>query len=100
MVMRLTASCDPAGATELPSRRSGVRHYQRTERLAGGFAATWHDRFPGGCVTSRLQSTTDIEGKFATEASLVLGFTTRQALRQALEERSHGRLHLDPAGAS
>jgi hypothetical protein len=50
-------------------------------------------------VTSRLQSTTDIEGKFATDASFVLGFTTRQALRQALEERSNGRLHLDPAEA-
>ncbi len=99
VVVRLTAACDPAGATELPSRQTGVRHYERTERLPGRFMATWYDRFPGGCVTSRLQSTTDIEGKFATEASFVLGFATRQALRQALEERSNGRLHLDPAGA-
>jgi hypothetical protein len=38
MVVRLTASCDPAGATELPSRHSGVRHYQRTERLAAASA--------------------------------------------------------------
>jgi tRNA A-37 threonylcarbamoyl transferase component Bud32/membrane-associated phospholipid phosphatase len=99
VVVRLTAACDPAGATELPSRRPGVRHYERTERRSGSFTATWYDRFPGGCVTSRLHSTTDIEGKFATEASFVLGFTTRQALRQALEERSNGRLRLDPAVA-
>jgi hypothetical protein len=49
MVMRLTATCDPAGAAEQTSRHPGVRHYQRTERPAGGgFAATWYDRFPGG----------------------------------------------------
>jgi tRNA A-37 threonylcarbamoyl transferase component Bud32/membrane-associated phospholipid phosphatase len=97
MVVRLTATCDPAGAAELPSPHSGVRHYQRTERLAGGFAATWHDRFPGGCVTSRLRSTADPDGRFATEAPVVLGFVPRQALRQLLDERSGGRLHLDPA---
>jgi hypothetical protein len=99
MVVRLTPTCDPAGATEAPSERPGVRHYERTERLPGRFTATWYDRFAGGCVTSELQSAIDVEGKFTSEASSVLGFTTRQALRQALEERSDGRLHLDPAAA-
>jgi hypothetical protein len=64
---------------------------------AGRYTATWYDRFPGGCVTHRLDSTTDIEGNFAVEAPLVVGFATRQQLRQALDERSNGRLHLDPA---
>jgi membrane-associated phospholipid phosphatase/tRNA A-37 threonylcarbamoyl transferase component Bud32 len=96
VVVRLTPACDPAGATQMPSQRPGVRHYERTERTTDRFAATWYDQFPGGCVTSRLRSTTDIQGKFATQAPLVLGFTTRQALQQALEERSNGRLHLDP----
>jgi tRNA A-37 threonylcarbamoyl transferase component Bud32/membrane-associated phospholipid phosphatase len=99
IVVRLTAACDPAGATEAASVRPDVRRYQRTERLPDSFTATWYDQFPGGCVTYRLHSTTDIEGKFATEAPLVLGFTTRQALQQALDERSDGRLHLDPAAA-
>jgi tRNA A-37 threonylcarbamoyl transferase component Bud32 len=96
MVVRLTATCDPAGATELPSRHPGVRHYQWTDRLAGGFTATWHDRFPGGCVTSRLRSAADPDGRFVAEAPVVLGFVPRQALRQVLDERSSGRLHLDP----
>jgi membrane-associated phospholipid phosphatase/tRNA A-37 threonylcarbamoyl transferase component Bud32 len=98
MVVRLTAACEPAQATELPHSRPGVRHYQHTERLSGSFTATWYDRFPGGCVTSRLHSTSDLQGKFATEAPFILGFTPRQALQQALAERSSGRLHLDPAG--
>jgi hypothetical protein len=96
IVVGLTAACDLDGAAETPSKLPGVRHYQRTERLAGRYTATWYDRFPGGCVTHRLDSTTDIEGKFAVEAPLVLGFATRQELQQALNERSSGRLHLDP----
>jgi hypothetical protein len=96
VVVRLTPACDPARATQMPSHRPGVRHYEQTERTPDRFAATWYDQFPGGCVTYRLRSTTDIEGTFATQAPLVLGFTTRQALQQALEERSNGRLHLDP----
>jgi hypothetical protein len=76
-----------------------VRHYEQTERRTDRFTATWYEQFPGGCVTSRLRSTTDTQGRFATQAPLVLGFTTRQALQHALEERSNGRLHLDPAGS-
>jgi len=97
LVVRLTAACDRAGAVEGPSPVAGVRHYQRTESSAGGgFAATWYDQFPGGCVTSRLRLTTDPNGEFAAQAPAVLGFTTREQLRQALSQRSHGRLQLDP----
>jgi tRNA A-37 threonylcarbamoyl transferase component Bud32/membrane-associated phospholipid phosphatase len=97
MVVRLTPTCDPAGATQMPSQWPGVRHYEQTERRADQFTATWYDQFPGGCVTSRLDSTSDVDGKFATDAPLVLGFATRQALQDALAQRSNGRLHLDPA---
>jgi hypothetical protein len=97
MVVRLTPTCDPAGATQMPSQWPGVRHYEQTERRADQFTATWYDQFPGGCVTFRLDSTSDVDGKFATDAPLVLGFATRQALQDALAQRSNGRLHLDPA---
>jgi tRNA A-37 threonylcarbamoyl transferase component Bud32 len=100
LVARLTAVCDPSGAVEGPTQLAGVRHLQRTESRAGGeFAATWYDQFPGGCVTSRLHLTTDPTGEFAAQAPQVLGFTTRQALQQALSQRSHGRLQLDPEEA-
>jgi hypothetical protein len=76
-----------------------MRHWQRTESSTGGqFSATWYDQFPGGCVTSRLHLTSDPNGEFAAQAPQVLGFTTRAALRQALSERSDGRLRLDPEG--
>jgi hypothetical protein len=97
MVVRLSATCDPAGATEQPSRHAGVRHYQRTARATGSFTETWYDRFPGGCVTSRLRSTADPDGRFATEAPVVLGFVPRQDLERLLAQRSGGRLHLNPS---
>jgi hypothetical protein len=95
LVVRLTASCDPGGAAEGPSQTRGVRHYQGTESRTGEFTVTWYDQFPGGCVTSRLRLTTDPNGEFAAQAPQVLGFTTRAALREALSQRSDGRLQLD-----
>jgi hypothetical protein len=50
-------------------------------------------------VTYRLHSTSDLVGQFANEARSLLGFTTRAALGQALDERSNGRLQLDPGDA-
>src|SRR4029450_3446196 len=65
----------------------------------GAFTATWSDRFPGACVTSRLHLTTDPNGEFAGQAPQVLGFTPRAALEEALSLRSQGRLQLDPGEA-
>jgi membrane-associated phospholipid phosphatase/tRNA A-37 threonylcarbamoyl transferase component Bud32 len=99
VVMRMTAACDPAGAVQAPSPAPGVRRYLRAEGSAAAFSATWYDRFQGGCVTYRLRSTSDVEGSFATELPALLGFATRDWLRQALSERSDGRLRLDPEEA-
>jgi hypothetical protein len=96
LVVQLTAVCDVSGAVEGPSATTGVRHYQGIESRSGEFSATWYDRFPGGCVTSRLHLTTDPNGEFAAQAPQVLGFTSRAALAEALSQRSDGRLQLDP----
>jgi membrane-associated phospholipid phosphatase/tRNA A-37 threonylcarbamoyl transferase component Bud32 len=99
VVARLAAACDATGAVEGPPPAPGVRRDQLVGSLAGEFSATWYDRFPGGCVTYRLHSTKDPVGQFANEARSLLGFTPRAALRQALDERSDGRLQLDPGEA-
>jgi tRNA A-37 threonylcarbamoyl transferase component Bud32/membrane-associated phospholipid phosphatase len=99
VVLRLAAACDPAGAVEVPSPEPGTRRFVQVERIGGEFSQSWYDRFPGGCLTYRLHSTTDPTGQFANEAPSLLGFTTRDALRQALDARSDGRLRLDPGEA-
>jgi hypothetical protein len=100
VVLRLTAACDPAGAVQTSSPAPGVRRYQRAGPRTGEFRATWYDVFQGGCLTYQLRSTSDVEGSFTAELPALLGFATRDALRQALRRRSNGRLRLDPVGAS
>jgi membrane-associated phospholipid phosphatase/tRNA A-37 threonylcarbamoyl transferase component Bud32 len=96
-VVRLAADCgDTAGTVAATATEPAVRRYQRTERQAGSFTATWYDRFPGGCVTMRLTGPAGDRAELTSEASLVLDYTSREALRRALEARSSGRLHLDP----
>jgi tRNA A-37 threonylcarbamoyl transferase component Bud32 len=96
LVLRLTAACDWAGAVQVPSPIAGVWRYQRTQAHPGQFSTTWYDLFPGGCLTARLHPTNDPDGEWAAHAPQVLGFITRTALREALNQRSHGRLQLDP----
>jgi len=95
MVVRLTATCDLTGATEVPSDQPSARRHQRIEQLAPRFTAIRFDTFPGGCVTTRLTTPAKWRAELTSQAPLLLGFTTRATLSQALEERSNGRLHLD-----
>ena len=64
--------------------------------LAPTFSATRFDVFTGGCVTTQLTAPVTSRAEVTSEASLILGYTTRQTLQQTLEDRSGGRLHLDP----
>jgi hypothetical protein len=97
VVLRLTATCDHGQARGTGSAAPGVLRFERLDQLTGGvFAASWFDRFPGGCVTYRLRSTDDVEGRFAAEAPALVGYVSRQALDQELGRRSDGRLRLDP----
>jgi hypothetical protein len=96
VVVRLTATCDPRGATEVISGQPGARRYMRIERLAPQSSATRFDVFAGGCVTTRLTAPAAYRAQLTSEAASLLSFTTRAQLRQALDQRSGGRLELDP----
>jgi hypothetical protein len=99
MVVKLTASCDLTGATEVTSEQPGARRYVLMDRTASGFSATRAHVFPGGCVTQRLTVPAATGQRLTAETSSAIGFTTRQELRQELAERSDGRLELDPEEA-
>jgi tRNA A-37 threonylcarbamoyl transferase component Bud32/membrane-associated phospholipid phosphatase len=96
MVVRLTASCDLAGATEVTSEQSGARRYLRVDRTSTEFSAIRAYTFPGGCVTQRFRGAGPSALRLSDTASIEFGFITREQLRQALSQRSHGRLELDP----
>jgi hypothetical protein len=98
LVATLGASCDVAGATEVDAADARVRRFQRVPS-ATGFDASWHDTFPGGCLSVRLHSDTAesaVNAQVAGEAPLILGYISRPDLGQALRDRSNGRLQLDP----
>jgi hypothetical protein len=90
MVVRLTASCDLAGATEVTSEQRGARRYLRVD------PATRIYDFSGGCVTQRFRAAGPSALRLSDTASSEFGFISREELRRALSQRSHGRLELDP----
>jgi tRNA A-37 threonylcarbamoyl transferase component Bud32 len=96
MVVRLSASCDLAGATEVTSEQPGARRYLRVDPNSTEFSATRAYTFPGGCVTHRFSAAGPSASRLSDTASTEFGFISREELRQALSQRSHGRLELDP----
>ncbi|MFL5879498.1 MAG: hypothetical protein ACJ782_05270, partial [Actinomycetota bacterium] len=60
----------------------------------GGDAMT--ARLTAGCVTTRIRALASSKAEVTAAAPGILGFTPRQQLAQALEQRSGGRLQLDP----
>jgi tRNA A-37 threonylcarbamoyl transferase component Bud32/membrane-associated phospholipid phosphatase len=94
LVVRLTASCDRdlAGAREVASEQRGARRYYHT---APGFSTRFYV-FPGGCVIQRFRAAAPSAARMIETAASDFGFVTRVQLRQALSQRSHGRLELDP----
>jgi tRNA A-37 threonylcarbamoyl transferase component Bud32/membrane-associated phospholipid phosphatase len=96
MVVRLSAACDLAGATEVTSEQPGARRYLRIDRTAPGFSATRAYTFSGGCVTQRFRGAGPSAPRLSDTASTEFGFISREELRRALSQRSNGRLELDP----
>jgi hypothetical protein len=95
MVVEFTASCDLTGAAEVTSEQSRAQRYLRIDGSPPGSSATRADVFPGGCVTARISAPAASGQQLASETSSAIGFVPRDALREALDERSDGRLQLD-----
>jgi PAP2 superfamily len=96
MEARLTAGCEVGQAVEEASGQPGVRRYQRVEGQGPDYRAVRFDVFPGGCVTTRIRALPASRAEVTGAAPAILGFTARLQLAQALEQRSGGRLQLDP----
>jgi hypothetical protein len=97
--VRFTESCDVSGATEVVADVPGARRFERDPVDGTDTILTWYEVFPGGCATARLSSGSAAPGVITdvtAEASRVIGFVPRADLARALDERSDGRLQLDP----
>jgi membrane-associated phospholipid phosphatase/tRNA A-37 threonylcarbamoyl transferase component Bud32 len=97
MEARLTAGCDVEGVAPDPSAPPGIRRYQLVTRQGPVFQAVRFDVFPGGCVVTRIRALPSSRTEVMAAAPGILGYTSREALGRALDQRSGGRLRLDPA---
>jgi hypothetical protein len=98
--VRLTASCDTRGTTEIPSDREGMRRLERVGRMTPTYQGTRYYVFDGGCVAVIFSLAGDDPGEALALASQVVGVVTRAQLRQQVLDESGGRLQLDPEGTS
>jgi hypothetical protein len=94
--------CDIGQSTRVPSDHDGTRRYQEVISIEPGqrYQGAVHYLFPGGCVTYRLDFRSDEQARPLGEVSLALGFVTRDALRQTVEDYTDGRVPLDPPPGS
>jgi hypothetical protein len=93
VTIRLTATCDLQTTGEGQAVAPGVRRFQ-----IEGPASTPGvvDVFPGGCVTYRPDPEGSASVGLLDQAQRAVAYRTRDDLRAALQQRSGGRLHLDP----
>ena len=82
---------------EQVSAPPGVRRYQLVTRQGPVFQAVRFDVFAGGCVVTRIRALPASQAEVMAAAPGNLGFVSRESLTLALEQRSGGRLQLDPA---
>jgi tRNA A-37 threonylcarbamoyl transferase component Bud32/membrane-associated phospholipid phosphatase len=85
LVVELTATCDAQG--------------QRVDRQTPRYEAVTVHPLPGGCVTTTVSAPAANRAEVTRDLPTMLGYTSRQALQEALDERSGGRLRLDPPAA-
>ena len=96
----LTASCDTAGTTEIPSDRAGMRRLERVGRMSPTYAGTRYYLFDGGCLTVVFRLDSDSPGEALALASQAVGVVARSDLQQQVRDTSGGRLELDPEEGS
>jgi hypothetical protein len=97
--LRFAESCDVTGATEVASEVPAARRFERGAIDGTDTILTWYEVFRGGCATVRLSShrhAPEVLAEVTTQADEVIGFVSRAHLARRLDERSHGRLQLDP----
>jgi hypothetical protein len=92
-------SCDVSGATEVGADVPGAERFERRPDDGTDTILTWYEVFPGGCVTVQLSSRStapEVLEDVTAQSGEVLGFVSRADLARALDERSDGRLELNP----
>jgi hypothetical protein len=101
----------PGALTLIFTRHCAVENARPSSRLNGpvarlqappvvnraGFSSTWHDVFDGGCATVTLHAPSmriATASGLPQQSRLIVGYVSRDRLRQALANRSDGQFRL------
>ena len=80
MTITLTATCDLAGARQVPSGQPGIRRFERPPSLVPGYSDVRYDVFPGGWVTYRFVLAPGASPVLATTVGSAVAFMPRSEL--------------------
>jgi tRNA A-37 threonylcarbamoyl transferase component Bud32 len=80
VTITLTATCDIAGARQIPSSQPGMRRFERPPSLVPGYSDVRYDVFPGGCVTYRFVLAPGASPVLATAVGSAVAFIPRSEL--------------------
>ena len=80
VTITLTATCDIAGARQIPSGQPGMRRFERPPSQVPAYSDVRYDVFPGGCVTYRFVLGHGASPVVTTTVDTVVAFMPRSAL--------------------
>ncbi len=80
VTITLTATCDTAGAQEIPSDQPGMRRFERPLSLVPAYSGVRYYTFPGGCATYRFVLAPGASPVLATAVDRAVAFMPRSVL--------------------
>jgi tRNA A-37 threonylcarbamoyl transferase component Bud32 len=80
VTITLTATCDIAGARQIPSGQPGMRRFERPPSQVPGYSGVRYDVFPGGCATYRFVLGPGASPVVTTTVDTAVAFMPRSAL--------------------
>jgi tRNA A-37 threonylcarbamoyl transferase component Bud32 len=80
VTITLTATCDIAGARQVPSGQVGMRRFERPASLVPGYSDVRYELFPGGCVTFRFALGPGASPVLASTVGSAVAFMPRSEL--------------------
>jgi hypothetical protein len=80
VTITLTATCDIAGAQQIPSDQPGMRRFERPLSLLPRYSDDRYYTFPGGCATYQFAFARGAPPALATSVDSVVAFLPRSAL--------------------
>lgn len=92
LVVTYDETCRTKGAKRIPSDEAGAQRFERVRTVSPAYSGVRYYDFGGGCVRYDFEFETDRVSGLLNEASLMLGFTTREDLRLRVSAQTDGKI--------